>query len=75
MGEPLGWEDPLEEGMQPTPVLLLRESHGQEPGDSPRGQKELDTTEWLSAAAGEEGALLSVPPVLEAEQKDINSSS
>ena len=42
---------------------------------SPRGQKELDTTEWLSAAAGEEGALLSVPPVLEAEQKDINSSS
>ena len=42
---------------------------------SPWGRKELDTTEWLSAEAGEEGALLSVPPVLEAEQKEINSSS
>ena len=25
----LGWEDPLEEGMQPTPVFLSGESHGQ----------------------------------------------
>ena len=25
----LSWEDPLEEGMQPTPVLLPGESHGQ----------------------------------------------
>ena len=25
----LGWEDPLEEGMQPTPVFLPGESHGQ----------------------------------------------
>ena len=24
----LGWEDPLEEGMAPTPVFLPRESHG-----------------------------------------------
>ena len=24
-----GWEDPLKEGMQPTPVFLPRESHGQ----------------------------------------------
>ena len=25
----LGWEDPLEEGMQSTPVFLPGESHGQ----------------------------------------------
>ena len=25
---PLGWEDPLEEGMAPTPVFLPGESHG-----------------------------------------------
>ena len=25
----LGWEEPLEEGMQPAPVFLPRESHGQ----------------------------------------------
>ena len=25
----LGWEDPLEEAMQPTPVFLPGESHGQ----------------------------------------------
>ena len=25
----LGWEDPLEEGMQPIPVFLPGESHGQ----------------------------------------------
>ena len=25
----LGWEGPLEEGMQPTPVFLPGESHGQ----------------------------------------------
>ena len=25
----LGWEDPLEEGMAPTPVFLPGESHGQ----------------------------------------------
>ena len=35
---PLGWEDPLEEGMQPTPVILLGESHGQRSlaGNSPQ---------------------------------------
>ena len=27
MGRYLGWEDPLEEGMAPTPLLLPRESH------------------------------------------------
>ena len=25
----LGWEDPLEQGMEPTPVLLPGKSHGQ----------------------------------------------
>ena len=43
----LGWEDPLEEGMEPTPVLLPGESHGQRnlTGYSLWGHKELDTTE------------------------------
>ena len=43
----LGLEDPLEEGRQPTPVFLPRESHGQRSlvGYSPWGRKELDMTE------------------------------
>jgi len=43
----LGWENPLEEGMQPTPVFLPGESHGQRSpaGFSPEGCKELDMTE------------------------------
>ena len=46
----LGWEDPPEEGMEPTPVLLPGESHGQRSlgGNSSWGHKELDTTEQLS---------------------------
>ena len=42
-----GWEDPLEEGMQPTPVFSLRESHGQLSQEScrPWGHKESGTTE------------------------------
>ena len=42
----LGWKDPLEEGMQPTPVFLPGESHGQWSlaGYSPEGCKESDTT-------------------------------
>jgi len=45
----LSWEDPLEEGMQPTPVLLPGESHGQRTLDGGLwGCKELDTTEGLS---------------------------
>ena len=42
----LGWEDPLEEDMQPTPVLLPGESHGQRSlvGYSPQGCKELNMT-------------------------------
>ena len=38
----LGWEDPLEEQMQPTQVFLPEKSHGQR---SLLGCKELDTTE------------------------------
>ena len=43
----LGPEDPLEEGMAPTPVFLLGESHGQRSleGYSPQGAKQLDMTE------------------------------
>ena len=37
----LGWDDPLEKGMQPTPVLLPGESYGQRSlaGYSPWGRK------------------------------------
>ena len=43
----LGWEDPLKEGMQPTPVFLRGESHGRRSlaGYSPWGCKESDMTE------------------------------
>ena len=43
----LGWEDPPEEGMGPTPVFWLGESHGQRSlaGYSSWGHKELDMTE------------------------------
>ena len=42
-----GWEDPLEEDIEPTLVFLPEKSHGQRSlaGYSPRGRKELDTTE------------------------------
>ena len=45
----LGGEDPLEEEMQPTPVLLPRKFHGWRNlvGYSPWGLKESDTTEQL----------------------------
>ena len=45
----LAQEDPLEKEMQPTPVFLPAESHGQRSlvGYSPGGWKELDTTERL----------------------------
>ena len=44
------WEDTLEELMQPTPIFLPEESHGQRSlaGYSPWGRKELDMTERLS---------------------------
>ena len=43
-GQSLGPEDPLEEGMEPTPVFLPGESHEQRSleGYSPQGYKELD---------------------------------
>ena len=46
---PLGWENPLEEGMQPTPVFLPGESHGQRSlaGYSPWGLTESDMTEAI----------------------------
>ena len=40
----LGWEDPLEEEMATTPVLLLGKSHAQR-GFRPWGCKGSDTTE------------------------------
>ena len=45
-----GSRDPLEKGMEPTPVLLPIKSHGQRSlvGYSPCGHKELDTTEHLN---------------------------
>ena len=46
----LGWEDLLEEKMEPTPVFLPGESHGQRSlaGYSPKGHKESNMTERLS---------------------------
>ena len=43
----LGWEDPLEEGWQPTPVFLPGEAHGKRKlaGYHPKGHKESDKTE------------------------------
>ena len=46
----LGWEDALEEGMEPTPVFLPAESHGQRSlaSYSSWGLKESDMTGWLA---------------------------
>ena len=41
----LVWEDPWRREMLPTPIFWPREFHGLY---SPRGCKELDTTEWMS---------------------------
>ena len=45
----LGWEDPGRREWQLTPVFFSGESHGRRSlaGYSPRGRKELDTTERL----------------------------
>ena len=45
----LGWEDPLEKEIAPTPVLLPGKSHGWRSvvGYSPWGHKALDTTKRL----------------------------
>ena len=47
LDQSMGQEDPLEEGIQPTPVFLSGESHGQRSlaGYSPWGHKESNTTE------------------------------
>ena len=52
--QPPSREVPLEEGMQPTPVSLPGESHGQRSltGYSPGGHKESDMTEWLLLKSG-----------------------
>ena len=46
----LGWEDPLEKGMETHSSILAGEFHGQRSmtGYSPRGRKESDMTEWLT---------------------------
>ena len=46
----LGWEGPLEKGMQPTAVFQPGEFHGQRnlAGYSPWGHKGSDTTERLT---------------------------
>ena len=44
----LGWEDPLEQEMQPTPGFLPEKSHRSLEGYSPWGHKELDMTKWLN---------------------------
>ena len=51
--DPWGGKIPWRRKWQPTPVFLPGESHGQKSpmGYSPRGCKELDTTEWLSTHA------------------------
>ena len=43
----LGWEGPMEKGMQPTPVFLRGEFHGQRSlaGYSPWDQKESDKSD------------------------------
>ena len=45
-----GWEDPLEEGMQPTPVCLPGDSHGQRSlvGYNSCGHNESGRTKHLS---------------------------
>ena len=50
----LGREDPLEEEMQPTPVFLPGEFHGQRSlvGYGPWGSKESNTDEQLSIHTG-----------------------
>ena len=49
----LGWEDPLEESWQPTPVFLPGKSHGEKslPFYSPYVHKGLDMTVRLNTHA------------------------
>ena len=52
MGQSLGWEDPLEEGMATHSSFLPGEAHGQRSlvGYSPKGRKESDMTEVTAQA-------------------------
>ena len=59
----LGWEDPMEEGMEPTAVFLPGKSHGQR-SHSPRGCKESDTTETTLHTHGPSFLLTSLSPWL-----------
>ena len=49
----LGWEHPLEKGMEPTPVFLPGEFYGQRSlvGYSPWGSKESDMTKGLTLSS------------------------
>ena len=51
----LGWEDPLEQEMQPTLVFLPGTFHGQRcpVGYSPWNRKQLDITVWLTHTHGD----------------------
>ena len=46
----LGWQDPLEKGMQCTPYPYLENSMNR--GAWQGGHKKLDTTEWLTHTLG-----------------------
>jgi len=48
----LGWEDPPEKGMQPTPVFLPEKSHGQRWATVHGVTEESDVTEWLTPSLG-----------------------
>ena len=56
----LGQENPLEKEMQPIPVFLLGESHGQRSleGYNPWCRKELDMTEHM--ALTDNGYIISI---------------
>ena len=60
--QPLGWEDPLEEGMATRSSILAWRIHGQRSlaGYSPRVCKESDTTEAAEHAHTRWGLLLPV---------------
>ena len=71
-----GWEDPLEEGRETTPVFLPQESREQRnlAGYSPWGHKESDTTEvTYQERRDPPGVLLKRTRKLQAfGQKDLN---
>ena len=56
----LGWEDPLEGGVKPTPVFLPRESHEQRnlAGYKELAHKESEMTEQLGTAQHNTGDII-----------------